>query len=864
MIGKVISHYEIVEPLGAGGMGVVYKGHDKRLDRFVALKFLPPQFSVTDEIKQRFVNEARAASTLDHPNICTIHEIDETDDGQMFIVMALYEGESLKDRIAKGPMPTPDVLDIGDQIANGLSVAHERGILHRDIKPANIFITQRGEAKILDFGLAKVTGSTKITRTGTSMGTLNYMSPEQLRGEAVDQRADVWALGAVLYEMLTGTTAFGGDNEGAVVYGILEGDPSPPSTIMPGTPLGFDRFFQKALAKTVAERTANVDNLRQELEALRGAASALDEQPTLLHPDDQPTLVQQHLQVGEDSAVAPSPSAASTASLRTLGSSVAVFDFTNITGDPTADWLSGGIAETLSVDLKKVSSLKVVGRQKVHKILGSSDATQLGEEELRDLGAALGARWLFSGAFQKMDESIRLTAHCFDVVENQTLETVKLDGSMKEIFALQDQILKALMDALELEMTESEVREIERPETEDLEAYEYCAKARELTYNMRPEDMKQAAIYLGKAIELDPEYALAYSSLGQLHCMRFIGTTDRKDLEIAIQNLQRAVELDPELGDPYGWLTYSYSRERRYEEAIASGRKAVELEADNPHSHYFLAVALWLRGMDEYEAGGYAEALEHLRQVTRLTPRYQPGHQIQGGIYLHAGRYAKARERLQVAAEIEESGDYELGKFVGSIGMLGRVAFRQGRFEEAASLLDNAFRISGASNHVYTPACNALAHCWRGDLLMRQRHRDEALRAFRAAQEQVFKSPRSLGIGWPLLRSHVGLAIAFHQLGMRREAGASYDKAVALLGAKDGHDFSGLWDSGDAQIFVELASYLALSHQTAAALNALEKAVQAGWMETPRLETDPALEALRTEPRFREIQTELAARPPLE
>jgi tetratricopeptide (TPR) repeat protein len=345
--------------------------------------------------------------------------------------------------------------------------------------------------------------------------------------------------------------------------------------------------------------------------------------------------------------------------------------------------------------------------------------------------------------------------------------------------------------------------------------------------------------------------------------MRFIGTTDRGDLEKAIESLQKAVELDPELGDPYGWLTYAYARDGRYEKAIASGRRAVELEADNPQSHYFLAVALWLHSLDRYRMDGVQEALERLRSVNDLVPRYQPGHQIQAGIYLQHGRYALARERLEVAAEIEETGRYELGKFVGAIGLSGRVAFRQGRTDEAAALLDRAFAVSGDAEHVYAPACNALAHCWRGDLLMSQQRRDEGLRAFRAAQEQIYESPRSLGIGWALLRSHVGLATCFYQLGMRKEAAASYGAALTLLDSKQGYDFSGIWDGGDAQIQFELACFLALSRRLEEAMTTLDRACECGWRELPRLDTEPLLEPLRGETRFRELRDRLGALPPL-
>ncbi len=677
------------------------------------------------------------------------------------------------------------------------------------------------------------------------MGTIGYMAPEQLRGEPVEATADVWALGAVLYEMATGRVAFPGDNEGAVVYAILQSDPPLPSMTVAGVPTAFDRLIEKSLAKRVADRPADAAQVCRELAALRSTVEAMDEQPTLLHRETD-------LQVSSPERPLTQPSLS--------GHSVAVIDFNNIAGDAESDWLSGGIAETLSVDLKKISSLRVVGRRKTQEVLASVDVTRLDDDELVDLGNRLGARWLLWGGFQRVGEAIRLTAQCFDVSAASTLETVKVDGSMGEIFALQDRILKTMLDALDLQISDSEVQEIERPETEDLEAYEYCAKARELTYIMRPEDFPVAADYLRQAIELDPGYALAYSSLGQLHCLRFIGTTDPDDLAIAVHNLQRAVELDPELGDPHAWLTYAYSRERRYDEAVASGRRAVQVEPDNPSSHYFLAVAIWLQGMDEYRTESYQEAIDHLRRVNVLAPRYQPGYQIQASVHFHSGRYREAFELLQTAAEIEEQGTFELGKFVGAIGLQGRIAFRLGRVDEAEELLDRAFQVSGEAVHVYTPVCNALTHCWRGDLLLSRHQREEGLRAYRAAREQVVASPRSLGIGWALLRSHVGQATCLHLLGMRRESTARYQEALALLESKADFDFSGVWDSGDAQILFELASYLARVHQTEEALDMLERAGRCGWLEYPRLDQDLALETIRDSPRFRRLQGDLAAR----
>ena len=252
-VGQTISHYKILEKLGEGGMGVVYKTEDTKLKRTVALKFLPPELTRDEESKERFIHEAQAASALDHNNICTIHEIGEAADGQMFICMAYYEGETLKKKIARGPMPVQQSIDNAIQVAEGLVKAHGQGIVHRDIKPANLMITNDGVIKIVDFGLAKLAGRTRVTKTGTTVGTAAYMSPEQARGEAVDHRTDIWSLGVVIYEMLTGQLSFKGDYEQAVVYSILNEKPEPVTGLRTGVPMELERIVDKAMAKSPGE-----------------------------------------------------------------------------------------------------------------------------------------------------------------------------------------------------------------------------------------------------------------------------------------------------------------------------------------------------------------------------------------------------------------------------------------------------------------------------------------------------------------------------------------------------------------------------------------------------------------------------------
>jgi serine/threonine protein kinase len=269
MIGKTVSHYRVLEKLGGGGMGVVYRAEDTRLRRTVALKFLPPELTRDENAKARFVQEAQAASALDHPNICTVHEIDETPDGQMFLALAYYDGETLKKRIQRGPRPIEDVVDIGCQIAEGLAKAHAHGIVHRDIKPANIMVTRDGLAKIVDFGLAKLPEATGLTLAGLTVGTLAYMAPEQARGESVDHRADIWALGVLLYEMVTGRRPFHAHSAEALMYAILHGSPTPMHGVQPTVPVDFERIVIHALAKDVAARYQHADDLLADLRALR-------------------------------------------------------------------------------------------------------------------------------------------------------------------------------------------------------------------------------------------------------------------------------------------------------------------------------------------------------------------------------------------------------------------------------------------------------------------------------------------------------------------------------------------------------------------------------------------------------------------
>jgi len=802
-------------------MGVVYKAQDTRLKRLVALKFLPADLTRDPKATARFVQEAQAASRIDHPNICAIHEIDETADGRTFIVMAYYDGESLREKIERGPLPLQEAIDIGIQAAKGLGQAHKKGIIHRDIKPANIIVTAEGAAKIVDFGLAKLCGRMALTQAGTVMGTAAYMSPEQARGEDVDQRTDIWALGAVLYEMLTGRPPFRGANEQAVLYAILNSSPRPALELNESVPPEVDLVLKKALAKNPSRRHASADEMRTELEKARAEIPAI-----------QADIAQ---------------------ALEPKENSVAVVNFLNISADAEVGWLSDGIAETVTVDLKKTSSLSVVSREKVlqaQKVLAGKKA---GEEFVIDLGRELGVRWIVWGGFQKFAKSIRVTAHFTDVATGNIAGSAKVDGTMDDIFRLQDEIVTRLIDTLEIEVPDSALRKIERPETVELEAYEYYTRGRQLVLQMGKEDLPKAMGYFKRALDLDPGYALAYSGLGSILMMQYIARTRREDLEKGISYLQTAIKHDPDIADPYLWLTYGYARDKRFAEAIRSGERAVRLEPDNPLSHYFLGVAFMLQAAIEYTVEDYQHAIRHFNINRRLQPDHEAAHMNAAWIYMLRGLHDEAEEALSQAAAIEESGKPVSLKFVGALTLMGNLRLRRGQLDEALSWYQRSLSLLEGVDHIYREPFKSLTYCGLGTLYFNQGRYDEALHEYQRAEILISRRPRSLGVGYFLLRAYLGQAKALLALGNLAESKMRFEKAAVLFRTKHGFDFNWIWEGCDAQVLYDMAGYFALLNKKPEALGNLRRAVDLGWRDLPALRADKLFAVLRDAPSFAEL-----------
>ncbi len=566
MIGKTISHYKILEKIGEGGMGVVYKAEDTKLRRTVALKFLPKEFTADPEAKERFSQEAQAAAVLDHPNICTVYEIDEAE-GQTFIAMALIKGESLKNGIASGPLDINEALKIVIQVAEGLQEAHENGIIHRDIKPANIMLTAKGQAKIMDFGLAKLSWGVDLTKTATIMGTVAYMSPEQAKGEKIDHRTDIWSLGAMLYEMLTGKRPFKVRHDQAVLYAILNEDPVPITEIKRNIPQELEKIVKKALEKDPKKRYNDMDAMLRDLKSIR--------HKPISSTTDKP--------------------------------SIAVLPFVNMSADPENEYFSDGLAEDLINALTKIPELHVVART-------SSFAFKGAKTDIREIGQKLNVDNLLEGSVRKVGNRARITAQLIKVKDGYHLWSDRYDRDMEDVFAIQDEITEKIMDKLKVALDVGEKRpEEQRPV--NFEAYDLYLKGR---YCLNKFEMDKALNYYQQAIKKDPDYALAHASIAEVYTLLSTGfdILPAKDaMPKAREAAQKALKLDPNLAEAYvslGLVALSYDWDRKATKKYFE--KALEL---NPNS---ATAYQWYEFYWTYMMGDLETATAQLERALELDP----------------------------------------------------------------------------------------------------------------------------------------------------------------------------------------------------------------------------------------------------
>jgi serine/threonine protein kinase/Flp pilus assembly protein TadD len=601
IVGRAISHYSILEKLGGGGMGVVYKAKDTRLGRNVALKFLPDEISRDPQAIERFRREARAASSLNHPNICTIYDIGEFE-GRPFIAMELLEGQTLKHRIAARPIAISELLDVGIQISDGLEAAHAKGIVHRDIKPANIFLVSRGSAKILDFGLAKlatvrhpatesvsetsmrtqthIADDELLTSPGSSVGTVAYMSPEQARGEELDPRSDLFSLGVVLYEMSTGVVPFSGSTVALIFDGILHSSATPATKVNSRLPLAIENIFGKALEKdtdlryqTAAELRADLKRIKRDMDSSRRPAAERTD----------------------------ASNARPTAAAVPAKKSVAVLYFENQGGSKEDEYFRDGMTEDIITELSKITQLQIFPRSEMLAFRDKQTAAP-------QVGQQLGSTFVLEGTIRRSGNRLRITAQLVESSTRHSVWAERYDRQLEDVFAIQDEIARSIAQALRITLTPQEEKTIGLKPTENPQAYDFYLRGRSYT---RRENMDYALQMFEQAIHLDANFALAHAGIAHLCGLIYEIREQHVDwIGRGLAACDRAMALAPDLPEVMVARARLFYAQKKYDESALMAHRAIERKRDCDGSWNILGRALLSSGRYDEAAELVERALE--------------------------------------------------------------------------------------------------------------------------------------------------------------------------------------------------------------------------------------------------------------
>lgn len=700
MIGETISHYKILEKLGEGGMGVVYKAVDVKLHREVAIKFLPKGLSVQGEERERFIHEAQAASALNHPNICIVHEIDEVNK-ELFLVMEYIDGITLREWVIRKwerpegyrKLDMHETLNLAIQIAEGLERAHEKGIVHRDVKAENIMLTRDGRAKIMDFGLAKLRGVSKLTRTGSTVGTVAYMSPEQVEGVETDRRTDIFSYGVIFYEMLAGRLPFRAEHEAALMYEIINVDPPSLLDLKTSVDADLNRIVMKCLEKARDERyqsmmevAVDLKRYKRDLEGKRlerKTGSVEHRTPYAFRPTPR-----------RGKAI----------------DSLAVMPFVNVGADPNMEYLSDGITESLINILSQLPKVRVTARSTVFRYKGREVDPQL-------VGQDLNVQALMTGRVVQRGNTLNIQAELVNVADGSQLWGEQYSRMVSDIFVVQEEIANQISQKLQIKLTGEEKKRLTKRHTDSPEAYQLYLKGRYFWNKRTSEGFMKGIEYFGDALKIDPQYALAYAGiadsynllgaygllppdrayakakaaatkalelddmLAEAHTsLATVKLNHDWDWEGAEKEFKRAIELNPNYTTAHHWYGIGYlSMIARHEEAIARLKKALELDPLSLIINRNLGDAL-------YHARRYDQAMELLRRTVEMDPNFSPAHFSLGRVYQQKGMYEEAIAEYQKSINLSGDGL--------SLAALGTVYAVQGNRGEALRIIDELIELS--------------------------------------------------------------------------------------------------------------------------------------------------------------------------
>jgi tetratricopeptide (TPR) repeat protein/TolB-like protein len=863
--------YHILDKLGRGGMGMVFKAEDTKLRRPVALKFLPPQLTQDPEARARFMHEAQAASVLDHPNICTIYEIDESRQGHTYIAMAYCEGETLTQRIARGPLAVDEAVSIGAQVARGLAIAHEAGMTHRDIKPGNIMISPRGTVKIVDFGLAKLAGQTRITRAGTAMGTATYMSPEQARGEDVGLQTDLWSLGVVLYEMVTGEVPFRGEYDQAVIYSILNEDPKPVAELRKDIPTALERIIDRCLKKNPQERYQSAADLETDLSALQGQATQVETGARIVAGEASYLLSGRFRKFAVPAAIivlalvllmVMPPGRHIFKGLFGPGDAlgemrVAILPFNVVGGELEDLAFCDGLVEDLTRRLTQL--------QLFHEgfwVAPSVDVRTTGSNSPGEARRHLGVNVVVNGTMRCSGDDLDLIlirnimgAEASQGVDTETLRQrrgPRISDPIANLSTWQDSVIRRLARLLEVDLSPQSWSLMSAGGTTVPSAFESYIRGLGYLYSYgRDKDIDAAIESFDQATHDDPSYALAFVGLGQAYLWKYAASQEARWTEPAIICCQRALQIDDQMATAHVTLGKIHVNSGNPEDATPHFERALQIDPANYEAHagigdiyeavgkleeaeaaYLKAIELRPRGVGiyhklgylYYRQGRYVDAIEPFRKLIDLMPGQTSGYVNLGGTYFQLGQLDDARRLFEQSMKIEPT--------CGVSSNLGAIYFWEQRFADAIEMFKKALDISPEHYEVWGNLAESYYWC-PGE---RDKGRAGFEKAIGLAEAELAGNP-----GDAKIMSY--LASYYAMLQRAPMAQSFLERAVGA-------------DSSDPMIMFRIAETYELLHYREQALVWIEKALDTG---LPRIvvEYHPGFGDLRADTRFQRIMDKM-------